>query len=99
VNRVPLQRGSARLTYDAPEIASINAIFRYEGPSHALGGARMSPYGVLDLDARHEIRRGTDIFASVENVFDRQYTVNFQGPLESIGLPRTIRGGMSLRSF
>jgi iron complex outermembrane receptor protein len=99
VNRVPLQRGSARLSFDSPEIATVNAIFRYEGPNHALGGARMSPYGVLDLDARHEIRRGTDIFASVENLFDRQYTVNFQGPLESIGLPRTIRGGMSLRSF
>ncbi|MDQ6768777.1 MAG: TonB-dependent receptor [Gemmatimonadota bacterium] len=99
VNRVPLQRGAARLTYESPRIATINAIFRYEGPNHALGGARLSPYGLMDLDARHEVRSGADIFASMENLFDRQYTINFQGPLESIGLPRTVRGGVSLRSF
>jgi len=99
VNRVPLQRGAARLTFNAPRIATINGIFRYEGPNHALGGARLGPYGIFDLDARHEIRPGTDIFAAVENLFDRQYTVNFQGALESLGLPRTIRGGVSVRSF
>jgi outer membrane receptor protein involved in Fe transport len=99
INRVPLQRGAARLTYNSPKIATVNAIFRYEGPNHALGGARMSPFGIFDFDARHDIGRNTDIFVAVENFFDRQYTVNFQGPLESIGLPRTIRGGISLRSF
>jgi outer membrane cobalamin receptor len=99
VNRVPLQRGAARLTFNAPRIATINGIFRYEGPNHALGGARLGPYGIFDLDARHEIRPGTDIFGAVENLFDRQYTVNFQGALESLGLPRTIRGGVSVRSF
>ena len=99
VNRVPLQRGAARLTYAAPKLATINGIFRYEGPNHALGGARLAPYGVFDLDARREIRPGTEIFAAAENLFDRQYTVNYQGTLESLGLPRTIRGGLSLRSF
>ena len=99
INRVPLQRGTARLTYDSPRIATINGIFRYEGPNHALGGARLSPYGVFDLDARREVRRGAELFVAVENLFDRSYTVNFQGPLESLGLPRTIRGGALLRSF
>jgi outer membrane receptor protein involved in Fe transport len=42
---------------------------------------------------------GAEIFAGAKNVFDRQYTVNLQGGLESLGLPRTIRGGLSLRSF
>ncbi|HET9776627.1 MAG TPA: hypothetical protein VFP77_08700, partial [Gemmatimonadaceae bacterium] len=88
-----------RLTYASPRIATINGIFRYEGPNHALGGARLAPYGIFDLDARREIRRGAEIFAAAENLFDRQYTVNFQGVLESLGLPRTIRGGISLRSF
>ena len=99
VNRVPLQRGSARVTYTAPRIATINAIVRYEGPSHALGGARLAPFGVVDLDARREISPRAEVFASAENMFDREYTVNFQGGLESLGLPRTIRGGLSLRSF
>lgn len=99
VNRVPLQRGAARLTWDSPRFATINGIVRYEGPNHALGGARMAPYGVFDLDARREILPNAEIFAGAENLFDRKYTVNWQGPLESIGLPRTIRGGVALRSF
>jgi len=99
VNRVPLQRGAARITYASPRVATINGILRYEGPNHALGGARLAPYGIFDLDARREIRPGAEIFAAAENLFDRQYTVNFQGSLESLGLPRTIRGGVSLRSF
>jgi outer membrane receptor protein involved in Fe transport len=99
VNRVPLQRGAARLSYDAPHLASISTIFRYEGPNHALGGARLAPYGVVDLDVRHELARRAEVFVAAENLFDRDYTVNFQGPLESLGLPRTIRGGMSLSSF
>ena len=55
VNRVPLQRGTARLSYDSPRIATLTGIFRYEGPNHALGGARLAPFGVFDFDARREI--------------------------------------------
>lgn len=99
VNRVPLQRGAARVTYNAPEMVEFSTILRYEGPNHALGGARLAPYGVVDIDARHEVRPRSELFVSVENLFDRQYTVNFQGPLESLGLPRTVRAGISLHSF
>jgi outer membrane receptor protein involved in Fe transport len=99
VNRVPLQRGAARLSYDVPRIATVNTIFRYEGPNHALGGARLAPYGLLDLDVRRTVAPGADVFVAVENLFGRAYTVNFQGPLQSLGLPRTIRGGLSLSSF
>lgn len=99
VNRVPLQRGSLRATYDAPQLASLNVIYRYEGPNHALGGARLAPFAVVDLDLRREFVSGADIFVGVENLFDRQYAVNFAGPLESIGLPRTVRGGIALHSF
>lgn len=99
VNRVPLQRGSLRATYDAPQLAALNVIYRYEGPNHALGGARLAPFAVVDLDLRREFVSGADIFVGVENLFDRQYAVNFAGPLESIGLPRTVRGGIALHSF
>lgn len=99
VNRVPLQRGSARVTWSAPSIATVNAIWRYEGPNHALGGARMAPYALVDLDARRAIRRDVDLFVSVENLFDRQYTANWAGPLEYLGLPRTLRAGLSVGSF
>jgi outer membrane receptor protein involved in Fe transport len=54
---------------------------------------------VFDLQARRAVVRNTDVFVGVENLLDRQYVVNVSGPLQYIGLPRTIRGGVSLRSF
>lgn len=99
VNRVPLQRAQGRITYADPRLAMVNAVVRYEGVSHALGGARLAPFGVLDLDVRREVVRGGTVFAAVENAFDRAYTVNVAGPLQSLGLPRTIRAGVELRSL
>lgn len=99
VNRVPLQRGAARLTWSEPRIATVNVVYRYEGPNHTLSGARLSPFAVVDLDARRELRRGVAIFAAAENLLDREYTANYSGTLESLGLPLTVRGGVALHSF
>ncbi|HEU4563646.1 MAG TPA: TonB-dependent receptor [Gemmatimonadaceae bacterium] len=99
VNRVPLQRSSARLTVASERIATLTAIYRMEGESHALGGVPLPSFEVVDLDARRTLFRGTEAFVSVENLFDREYVVNVSGTLESVGLPRTIRGGLAVRSF
>lgn len=99
VNRVPLQRGTLRATYDDPRSVQLDVIYRYEGTNHALGGHRLGPFSVVDAEARRELLDGVAVFLAVENIFDRVYAVNFSGPLESIGLPRTVRGGLSLQSF
>lgn len=99
VNRVPLQKGSARITWESPDIAMMNLIYRYEGPNHALGGKEMGPYALVDLDIRRELVHGTELLFSVQNLFDRQYTANWSGPLESVGLPRTVRAGIVAHSF
>jgi outer membrane cobalamin receptor len=99
VNRVPLQKASARVTWDDPRIAMLNLIYRYEGPNHALGGTAMGPYALVDVDLRREIVHDTELLVSVQNLFDRQYTANWSGPLESIGLPRTVRAGIAAHSF
>jgi iron complex outermembrane receptor protein len=99
VNRVPLQKGTARVTWLEPRIGILNVIYRYEGPNHALGGTAMGPYALVDLDLRRELVRGTELLVSVQNLFDRQYTANWSGPLESVGLPRTVRAGLAARSF
>jgi outer membrane receptor protein involved in Fe transport len=99
VNRVPLHRAAIRLTYDAPAVATLNLLLRTEGENHALGGARLAPFTVFDIDARREIRHGLGVFVAAENLFNREYVVNVSGPLESIGLPRTVRGGVMVESF
>lgn len=98
VSRVPLQRASTRVSWTSLRGAA-SAIVRYEGINHALGGMTMSPYTVVDVDARHEIVRGTELFVGVENLFDRPYTANWTGPLEQLGLPRTVRVGIAAHSL
>lgn len=103
VNRVPLQRVAGRLAYDDPRVAAVHVVYRYEGVNHALGGARLAPFGTADLDVRRRVRGagpgGTEVFVAAENLFDRAYVVNVAGPLQYLGLPRTVRAGVALRSF
>ena len=42
---------------------------------------------------------GAELFVAAENLFDRTYVVNVAGPLEYVGLPRTVRAGVAGRSF
>jgi outer membrane receptor protein involved in Fe transport len=99
VNRVPLHRAAVRFTYDRPTLATLNLLLRTEGENHALGGARLAPFTVFDVDVRRDIHRGLEVFVAAENLFNREYVVNVAGPLESIGLPRTVRGGVMVESF
>lgn len=99
VARVPLQRATGRLTYSSAPVGTFTVLYRYEGPSNTISGARMDPYSVVDVDARRAVFEGTDVFVSVENLFDQAYTANISGPLEYLGLPRTIRAGVAVRSF
>lgn len=107
VNRVPLQRVTGRLTYDEARVATVNLVYRYEGVNHALGGGRLAPFGTADVDVRRRVAggpagaagAGTELFVAVENLFDRQYIVNLAGPLQYVGLPRTVRAGVAVRSF
>ncbi len=103
VNRVPLQRVAGRLTYDDARLATANLVYRYEGRNHALGGARLAPFATVDADVRRRVAGGpaggAEVFAAVENLLDRGYVANVAGPLEYLGLPRTVRAGVAVRSF
>ena len=99
VNRVPQQRAAARLTWADRRVGTANVVYRYEGMNHTLQGARLAPFAVVDLQLQREAYRGAELFVGVENLLDREYTVNYSGALESLGLPRTVRGGIVVRSF
>ncbi|HET7584421.1 MAG TPA: TonB-dependent receptor [Gemmatimonadaceae bacterium] len=96
VARVPLNRGSARVTYDAPRLFTGTLIYRYEGTNTTIGGAPLGAFAVVDADVRRELTRDVVAFLGVENLFDRDYAVNLLGPLEFQGLPRTVRGGVRI---
>lgn len=96
VARVPLQRAVVRATLGELRRGEVTGIYRHEGTMAALGGASLRAYDVFDLTARRRVADGTDLVLSVENVTDERYLANKQGPFEQIGLPRTVRLGISV---
>ena len=53
---------------------------------------KLDAFGVVDLTASQELRRGVNVFLAIENLFDKEYSV---GTLPTtIGWPRTARVGV-----
>jgi outer membrane cobalamin receptor len=97
VPRVPLHRATLRALYSSQAIGELTVITRYEGSEAALSGATLSPFVVVDLQARRPIAGDLALLVAVENVADREYLVDRAGNLERTGLPRTVRAGLVLQ--
>jgi len=88
-----------RAAYDSKTIGLLSLVGRYEGTNTTFGNSFTLPdFGVLDASVSRAIMPGLDGFVSLENVFNRPYTVNLAGtaaaPIVSVGLPRTLRLGL-----
>lgn len=57
-----------------------------------LNELELEGFGVIDLTASQELRRGVNVFLAVENLFDKEYDV--ASSPRSIGWPRTARIGV-----
>jgi outer membrane receptor protein involved in Fe transport len=101
VARVPFSRATVRAAYDSKAIGLLSLVGRYEGTNTTFGNSFTLPdFGVLDASLSRGIIAGLDGFVSVENVFDRAYTVSLAGtataPIITVGLPRTLRIGLEV---
>jgi len=94
IGRVPQQRQVIRATYATPVLGSFTALWRHEGKNSTFNGTQLDPFTVVDANYTRDVSRGIALFASVENVGDVKYEVNFSGGIVSLGLPRTIRVGV-----
>ncbi|MGH9253396.1 MAG: TonB-dependent receptor [Vicinamibacterales bacterium] len=54
---------------------------------------KLESFGVIDVSASQELRRGLNIFLAVENLADADYDVG-RTPIRTIGWPRTARMGI-----
>lgn len=82
-NRIPaIPRHSLklRMEYDPGEQWALGANLVYASDTFARGDENnrdargtVPAYGVVNLDARYVVRKGWDVFARVNNLFDRQY--------------------------
>lgn len=96
VHRVPLDRWIGRVGLGNDRTGELNLIYRHEGPTLSLSGAQLGAFDVADATAEREIAGGAGIFVSVENVTNKKYLADRTGPLEQLGLPRTVRVGVSI---
>jgi outer membrane receptor protein involved in Fe transport len=96
VHRVPLNRWIGRVDLGNDRSGELRLIYRHEGPSLSLSGAALKPFDVVDASAEREVAGGVGLFVGIENLLDRKYVADKAGPLDQLGLPMTLRVGISI---
>ena len=97
--QVPVHRGSVRLAYTNPKLATIAASVQFLGAQfdedQNLASRQLPKYALADLTASRPIGRNVELFFAVQNIFDAEY---FVGTLPTtVGAPRFVSGGFRLR--
>ncbi|WP_081465888.1 TonB-dependent receptor plug domain-containing protein [Stigmatella aurantiaca] len=94
----PRHRGTALVTFDEPSLLTATVQLRVIGPQFEddLNAREMGGYAVVDASVSRRLVRGLELFAAVENLFDREYLVGRAG-VDTIGQPLLVRMGLRLR--
>jgi outer membrane cobalamin receptor len=97
VPQVPQHRVSASLSYSNARILSAFVSTRFVGAQYDddLNTLLLGNFVVLDFQVSRTLHRSLRVYASAENVFDRQFSVA-KTPLENIGAPRMLHAGLKL---
>lgn len=100
IGRVPIQKASARISYDSPLLGTWTVLYRYEGTNTTLGNSFTLPaFQVYDASVRKEIIGGVSAYLSVQNIFDTKYYVTTSGtaalPINQLGLPLALVLGVT----
>ena len=56
--------------------------FRAESGRFDLRGTELAGHGLLDINARYQVNEQISLLANIDNVFDKDYTVNLISPTE-----------------
>ena len=94
--QVPRHQGLVGLEYLGPIQFRVEGRFLSQQYEDDLNQLPLAGYGVLDLQVRKPLAEQLELFVSVENLFDREYAVG-RLPIERLGTPRLIHGGVRLR--
>ncbi len=97
--QVPRHRGSLRLVYANPRLATVAAGFQFVGAQfdedQNLASRRLPRYALAELSAFRSVGRNVEVFLGVQNLFDAEY---FVGTLPTtVGAPRFVSGGLRVR--
>lgn len=101
VGGVPMNMANAGITYFPVPQASITTTVRYVGNSWMSTGSLPVPsYAVVGLKANYQINSQASVFASIVNLFNRQYvTFNIasQATAYQAGMPQAITVGARIQ--
>jgi outer membrane receptor protein involved in Fe transport len=95
----PQHRGSASVTFDDPRYITATVQMHVVGPQFEddVNALPMGGFVLVDVSASRQLWHGFELFAAVENLFNRQYLVGRAG-IDTVGAPLTARVGLRLRS-
>lgn len=95
----PGHRGTAVLTFHEPSLLTATVQLRVTGPQFEddLNERGMGGYAVVDAFVSRQLVQKLELFAAVENLFNRRYLVGRAG-VDTIGQPLMLRVGLRLRS-
>ncbi|HZF39541.1 MAG TPA: TonB-dependent receptor, partial [Blastocatellia bacterium] len=98
IPQVPRHQFTLQTVYSNPRFVTAALQFRASGKQFdddqnrlPLGG-----FAVFDVTVSRPIARYVEAFVAVQNLFDERYAVA-RTPLESLGMPRMVRGGVRFR--
>ncbi len=93
----PVHRASVSLTFDRPTVLTATVQARFVGAQFEddLNQLPMPGFLIVDLAASRRIASSVEVYAAIENLFNRQYLVGRAG-IDTIGQPFTARLGLRL---
>jgi outer membrane receptor protein involved in Fe transport len=95
----PAHRIAGRIAYDRPSLLAGAVEVRWL--SHAweddLNTLQLPAFAVVDASLSRRLGRSVELFAAVENLFDREFLVGRAG-VDTVGAPRLVRAGLRVRT-
>ncbi|HXV65485.1 MAG TPA: TonB-dependent receptor [Vicinamibacteria bacterium] len=98
IPQVPRHQATFGVFYDGPFQFTADVRVTGEAWDDDRNELLLPAYGVLDLSTRIPLSRRLDLYVAVENVTDTEYVVRLT-PLENLGTPRLVHGGIEIRLF
>jgi outer membrane cobalamin receptor len=96
VPQVPLNQGSAGVTWTGPVLVLLQGRWASAQFEDDLNQLPLSSFAVADLALRRPFGDRLEVFLAVENLFDEK-VVTGRTPLETLGAPRLIQLGVTVR--
>ena len=95
IPEVPRQSVTATANYAAERVASFHLIASYAGQEFddAQNQFRLHPYARFDVSADRRLRWGLTVFASAQNLLNRQIDAGLT-PILTLAAPRLVQAGM-----